>query len=127
MWPKVFAQLVELLPHVHRLIPVADKFMASRASNERFIEGSLADQVHGDLGQISASNAGLYRLLQNQSVLIAEVADEVRAARIAMVVSTEQVAVLEKQVAAINIWVKACAALLAIVLGMLVAMLLRAH
>ena len=127
MWPKVFAQLVELLPHVHRLIPVADRFLASKTSNERFIEGSLAETVHGDLGQITAGNASLYRLLQDQGTQIAEVAADAHRARIAVEESAHRIANLEKQVATMSNWVKSCAVLLVIVLGMLMALLLRAH
>ncbi len=30
MWPKVIAQLFELLPHVSRLVPMADRFFSSK-------------------------------------------------------------------------------------------------
>ena len=54
MWPKLLAQLFELLPHVSRLIPMADRFFASRAATDRATEAAMAamaEGVRGDLGR----------------------------------------------------------------------------
>jgi hypothetical protein len=85
MWPKVIAQLFELLPHVTRLVPMADRFLTSRASNDRATEAAMvamAEGVRGDLGQVTQAHAGLYRQLQEQSALIVEVKEEARGARL---------------------------------------------
>lgn len=34
MWPKAFSQLVELAPHVSRLLPLADRFLQSKTATE---------------------------------------------------------------------------------------------
>jgi len=84
MWPKVIAQLFELLPHVTRLVPMADRFLTSRASTDRATEAAMvamAEGVRGDLGQVTQAHAGLYRQLQEQSALIVEVKEEARGAR----------------------------------------------
>ncbi|HMF63180.1 MAG TPA: hypothetical protein VK608_03755 [Edaphobacter sp.] len=85
MWPKVIAQLFELLPHVTRLVPMADRFLTSRASSDRATEAAMvamAEGVRGDLGQVTQAHAGLYRQLQEQSALIVEVKEEARGARL---------------------------------------------
>jgi chromosome segregation ATPase len=83
MWPKM---LFELLPHLARLVPMADKFFASRSASERAQEAALtamAEGVRGDLGQVTQAHSGLYRQLQEQSAQIAEVSESVLRARAA--------------------------------------------
>ena len=87
MWPKVIAQLFELLPHISRLLPMADKFLTSKAAAEKANEAALtamAEGVRGDLGQVTKAHAGLYRQLQEQSAQIAEVFDETKRARLSI-------------------------------------------
>src|ERR1700750_87729 len=81
MWPKILMQLVELLPHVSRLAPLADRYFDSKATNERANEAALAAMAEGvqaDLGQVAQAHLGLYRQLQEQSAQIATVGDDVR-------------------------------------------------
>ena len=82
MWPKVLLQLFELLPHVTRLVPMADKYFSSKTASEKATEAAMAamaEGVRGDLGQVTKAHAGLYRQLQDQSAQITEVAEEVKA------------------------------------------------
>ena len=80
MWPKAISQLIELLPHVSRLLPMADRFLnaktadaeASRSAMQQMAEGLL-----GDLGQVTASHAGLYRQLNEQSEKLSELSSDV--------------------------------------------------
>src|ERR1044072_8400575 len=54
MWPRVLMQLVELLPHATRLIPIAERYFASKNSNEQASMAALAaraEDVQADLGQ----------------------------------------------------------------------------
>src|ERR1700733_3536781 len=90
MWPKVIAQLFELLPHITRLVPMADRYLSSKTASEKATEAAMAamaDGVRGDLGQVTKAHAGLYRQLQEQSAQISQVSSEVKAALLA----TEQV------------------------------------
>lgn len=130
MWPKVFAQLVELLPHVSRLIPVADKFFQSRTAGEKANESALsamADGVRGDLGQVTAAHAGLYRQLQEQSAQITEVAAEVRRGRVSTETLAERLISLERQSATLAIWSKLGVGLLVVLIGLVTTLLLRAR
>jgi hypothetical protein len=102
MWPKVIAQLFELLPHVTRLVPMADRFLTSRASNDRATEAAMvamAEGVRGDLGQVTQAHAGLYRQLQEQSTLIVEVKEEARRARLGVESVEARITALERTVA----------------------------
>jgi hypothetical protein len=96
MWPKALAQLLELAPHVTRLVPVADRYLQSKAESRdaswRAIE-QMADGLRGDLGQIAegmggnlrqiaATQAGIYHQLNEQSETLSKIAADMRAARL---------------------------------------------
>lgn len=132
MWPKVFVQLVELLPHLSRLVPMADKFLSSKAAAEKANEAAMvamAEGVRGDLGQVTKAHLGLYRQLQDQSAQIAEVGEEVKRSRIATEQHEKHMAALENQIGSFGIWIKAglslTVALLAVVIVLLIQLLHR--
>ncbi len=86
MWPKAIAQLIELAPHVTRLVPLADRFFQSKSSSEdvsRKAMEAMAEGLRGDLGQVSAAHSGLYRQLHEQSETLVALSNEVRAVKIA--------------------------------------------
>src|SRR5271156_3822310 len=115
MWPKVIAQLFELLPHISRLIPMADRYLSTKTASEKANEAAMAamaEGVRGDLGQVTKAHAGLYRQLQEQSGQIAEVAEEVKRARLAVEQHDHRMAALESNVTSLGLWVKAGVSLL---------------
>lgn len=67
MWPKAFAQFIELAPHISRLLPMADRFFQSKTAgddaNRKAIE-KLAEGLRGDLIQVTAANAGFYEQIK---------------------------------------------------------------
>jgi hypothetical protein len=127
MWPKVIAQLFELLPHITRLVPMADKYFSSKTATERATETAMiamADGVRGDLGQVTKAHAGLYRQLQEQSAQITDVSEEVKRARLSIEQHDHRMETIEKQMATLGLWVKAGVSLLvvmaAVIIGLLV-------
>ena len=59
MWPKLLGQLLpqvfDLLPHLKRVVPMAEKFLSSKAEVDRANEAAMvamAEGVRGDLGQM---------------------------------------------------------------------------
>lgn len=75
MWPKALTQLVELAPHVTRLLPLADRYFKDKSSSEdatrkalddlqanhraaldsqRASVTDLSDRLHADLGGITS-------------------------------------------------------------------------
>jgi peptidoglycan hydrolase CwlO-like protein len=128
MWPKVFAQLVELLPHISRLVPMADKFFTSKVAAERANEAAMlamAEGVRGDLGQVTKAHMGLYRQLQDQSAQITEVGEEVKRSRLSMEQHEHRMEALEKQVASFSLWLKAGVPILIALVSMVVVLLVR--
>ncbi len=109
MWPKVIAQLFELLPHVSRLVPMADRYFSSKAAAEKAHEAAMAamaEGVRGDLGQVTKAHAGLYRQLQELSAQVAEVGEEGKRGRMLLEVQENRLAALEERVGTIGLWVK---------------------
>jgi hypothetical protein len=97
MWPKALAQLLELAPHVTRLVPVADRYLQSKAQSrdaqrralDQMAEGlrgdlgQIEEGVRGDLRQIAAAQAGIYHQLNQQNETLARIAMDVRATKLA--------------------------------------------
>jgi hypothetical protein len=109
MWPKVIAQLFELLPHISRLLPMADKYFNQKTSAEKANEAAMiamAEGVRGDLGQVTKAHVGLYRQLQEQSAQIAGVSDEVKTNRLSIEQQGNRVEALELKVASLGLWIK---------------------
>jgi septal ring factor EnvC (AmiA/AmiB activator) len=87
MWPKAIAQLIELLPHISRLLPHADRFLSAKSADAeagRTAMQQMAEGLRGDLGQVTAAHAGLYRQLNEQSEKLDEIAAEVHSTKIAV-------------------------------------------
>ena len=91
--------LLELLPHVTRLLPMADKYLSTRSASERTQEAALAAMaanVRGDLGQVVDAHAGIQRALKDQAKQIAEIAAEGTRTRMGVESIEARVAGLEK-------------------------------
>jgi hypothetical protein len=125
MWPKV---LMELLPHVSRLIPpVADRYFASKGSaggvNDATV--ALADALQADLGQVASAHAGLYRVVQEQGNQIADVTEEVRRARRSLEQYDHRLETIDRRLASLNLWLKAGISLLTILVIVVLVLLLK--
>jgi len=130
MWPKLLMQLFELLPHITRLVPMADKYFSSKASAEKANEAALAamaEGVRGDLGQVTKAHVGLYRQLQELSAQVAVVEDEVKPVRVAVDQMGHRVEALEEKVASLGVWVKGGLFVVVAMLAVLIALVARAR
>ncbi len=116
MWPKVIAQLFELLPHITRL--------ASEKANEAAM-AAMAEGVRGDLGQVTKAHAGLYRQLQEQSAQITEVGEEVKRVRLSIEKHEHRMLTLESHVTSLGWWVKAGVSLLVVLVVVVIVLLVR--
>jgi septal ring factor EnvC (AmiA/AmiB activator) len=121
-------QLVELLPHVSRLVPVADRYFSSKAAGERASEmalATLAEGVQTDLGQVTKAHAGLYRQLQEQGTQISAVGDEVHQVRASLQASDRRVIALEQRVNSLNLWIRIGVIVMTVLLIVVIGLLLR--
>jgi hypothetical protein len=129
MWPRLIAQLVELLPHVSRLVPMADTYFASRGNRDRAHSTALAtlgETMRSDLSTISDSTSALsVRVTQQMAEQTARIADLQRTleqAEADNITQNRQLEWLTKDVNALRVWVKfgvsAIILLLAVTLGL---------
>jgi hypothetical protein len=128
MWPKLLMQLFELLPHISRLVPMADKYFSQKAAAEKANEAALAamaEGVRGDLGQVTKAHAGLYRQLQDLSAQVTVVGETAEAARVAAAKQDSRVEELERQVAVVGVWVKIGVSVMVVLLGVVIWLLAR--
>jgi hypothetical protein len=128
MWPKVIAQLFELLPHITRLVPMADKYLSSKTASEKATEAAMAamaDGVRGDLGQVTKAHAGLYRQLQDQSALIAQVGEDVKRTRVAVEQHDHRLEALDQRITSLGLWIKAGVSLVAVLIVMVIVLLVQ--
>lgn len=96
MWPALI-QLIELAPHVKRLVPMADRYLQSKAETREsqrraFAEMSdglrgeldkVTDGLRGDVKQLSAAQANVLEQVQRQGETISELVVEMRTAQLA--------------------------------------------
>jgi methyl-accepting chemotaxis protein len=130
MWPKVLMQLFELLPHVSRLIPLADRYLASRSTSDATSQAALAalaENVQGDLGQVAKAHDSLFRRMQEQDNLIADLREEVRQMRSTAETGVRRVQMLDDEVASVALWLKITAGMVAILMVLVVILLLHSH
>jgi phage shock protein A len=121
-------QLFELLPHMTRLVPMADRYFSSKTASEKANEAAMAamaEGVRGDLGQVTKAHAGLYRQLQDQSAQIAEVSEEVKRARLSIEQHEHRMLTLEASVTSLGWWVKAGVSLLVVLVVVVIVLLVR--
>jgi hypothetical protein len=126
MWPKVIAQLFELLPHISRLLPMADKYLSSKTATEKATEAAMiamADGVRGDLGQVTKAHAGLYRQLQEQSAQIAEVGEEAKRTRVSVEQHENRMVAVESTVASLQWWIKGGISVLVVLAAVIIGLL----
>lgn len=130
MWPKAIAQLVELAPHVTRLVPLADRFFQSKSAGEeanRKAMEAMAEGLRGDLGQVTAAHSGLYRQLQEQSELLAVLSSDIRAAKVASEEAELRAAKLQRRLTTMSSMLIGTLLLNFAALALLIAMFVNHH
>jgi len=78
-------QLLELAPHITRLVPAADRYLQSRSDgreSQRVAMEQMAEGLRGDLKLMAAAQAGIGETLTQQGETLAGVVTDVRAARV---------------------------------------------
>jgi septal ring factor EnvC (AmiA/AmiB activator) len=105
MWPKALAQLIELAPHITRVLPLADRFFQSKSAEaeaSRTAMEQMADGLRGDLGQVTASHAGLYRQLNDQSEKLSTLSADLRSVKASVESVEAQLNLIEKRLTALK-------------------------
>lgn len=130
MWPKALSQLIELAPHITRLLPMADRFLQSKSVSEessRKAMDAMAEGLRGDLGQVTASHVGLYRQLNDQSERLASISADARSARQAAEALEFRLNHAEKRLARVQVLVVVSLVLLVAAVLLLVLLYVRSR
>ncbi len=76
MWPKLLVQylphLIDLLPHVKRVVPIADKLLVSSTANQKALEDMSAG-VKGSLGEVARAHIDLATRLDSFVAHVGEI------------------------------------------------------
>lgn len=130
MWPKALSQLIELAPHITRLLPMADRFFDSKTADadaSRTAMQQMAEGLRGDLGQVTAAHAGLYRQLNDQSEKLSAIASDLSSTKQSADAMEARLATLERQARTQQTFLLVILLLLLAVCALLVVLLLRPH
>ncbi len=101
MWPKALAQLIELAPHIARMLPTADRYLQSKVASDdatRAVLAKMGDDMRADINRVTASHEGIYRQLNEQGERFAQLSEQMTAVRAAAEATEERVAALEQRV-----------------------------
>ena len=134
MWPKLLTQylpqLIEILPHVSRVVPLADKYLTARSASDAKTEAkldTLSETMRGDLGKVARAHIDLATRLDEFAGHVAETATETKRTRMAIETEQARIAVLETSLKSLGTWIKTAVALLAFLLLLVLFLLLRIH
>lgn len=128
MWPKALSQLIEIAPHIARLLPTADRFLQSRVASDdanRATLGRIGDDLHADLNRVTAAHESIYRQLNEQGERFAQLGEQVNAARAAAEAAEERAGALERRVAIASAMVTIMLPLNIILIALVILLLVR--
>ena len=73
MWPKLLQQLLpqlmDALPHLKHVVPVADKLLSANAGREAAL-AAIGEDLRGGLGDVRSANAGLSRQINDLAAIV---------------------------------------------------------
>jgi hypothetical protein len=134
MWPRLLAQLLELLPHVSRLIPMADRYLTARSAMEQ-TQGlaqeatltALAESVHNDLAGLNQSQSSLGAQLATQSTQLAHVSEQLDLSHRVTAAQAAQLDAATRQLKRLSGWILGSSVLVVLLLLSILALLLRSE
>ncbi|HEX4155529.1 MAG TPA: hypothetical protein VHY48_07955 [Acidobacteriaceae bacterium] len=128
MWPKALAQLIELAPHIARLLPSADRFLQNGGVSGEEMQRALertADDLRGEVRRSTASHESLYRQMNEQGQRLALLTEQVDAARAAAESAEDRAAGLERRLGIGNALLTILLPLNVILLALVILLLVR--
>ena len=102
MWPKVLQQLFALLPHVTRMIPLADRYLATRSGSDTAI-AAMAQDVRSDLGRVAKAHVDLAERLDQFAGHVDSIAVATQQTRAAAQNTEIRITALERQIGGLRL------------------------
>ena len=109
MWPRLISQVIELLPHATRLVPIADNYLSVRREGAKAQAGAIAEMAENlrvDVGRVTDSYNGLARQITEQKAQIAALQDAIEVAQTQSFTQTKQLEWITTDVNTLRVWVK---------------------
>jgi chromosome segregation ATPase len=128
MWPKALAQLIELAPHIARLLPTADRYLQSKAAGDeatRVVIAKFGDEIRADIARVTSAHESIYRQLNEQGERFAQLTEQVNAARAAAEAADERAAALEQRISTTSALLAVILPLNVILLALTILLLVR--
>ncbi len=128
MWPRLVAQLLELMPHVTRLVPIADTYFSSRSAGDKTHAAALekmSEAMRIDLLRVTASYTGLDTQIAEQSAQIAALKKSLEETQAELITQGRQLEWITKDVSSMRVWVKFGISALVILLAVTIALALK--
>jgi chromosome segregation ATPase len=129
MWPRLIAQLVELLPHATRLLPMADNYLATRREADRAQAAALANSLsemsgglREEIARVSDAWGGVSRQFDDQKKQIAALQAALEAAETHRITQTRQLEWITGDLNSLRVWVKFGVVVIVLMLGGLIAL-----
>jgi hypothetical protein len=126
MWPSIAQNVVELLvPHIAPAVSrVFNKQPPGTETSSAALE-QMRQAVRGELGQVTASHAGLYRQMNEQAERLSTIASDSRSIKLQTTEMEHRLGVLERRLSAQQRLTIASMILLCACVALLVVVLLR--
>jgi hypothetical protein len=118
MWPRLLAQLLELLPHITHLVPLADKYLQSKSGSDQAHQAALSSLAQSHARAEASLNAKLELQAEHLAQFDATL-KQVQAELTAQTLATNQ------QLRSLGLWIKASGAILFALLITLIALVLK--
>jgi membrane-bound ClpP family serine protease len=137
MWPRLLEQLLELLPHLTRLVPLADRYLTSRSAAERAHADDLStlhstltrshDHLTAELATQTPKLDHIAQQVTAQSQKLDHLATQIDLNRTDLRSQSAQLQTITRQLNRLQLWTIASALLSALLLLVLLLLLFRKH
>jgi hypothetical protein len=129
---RLYQQFMDLAPHLSKLLPVLEHLVTGTSFSSMLVGGAAAaavdlSEVHGHMHELGKANAALLRQLQDQTVQIAGVEEEVKRLRMALEHSERRVESVERELSSVGMWVKVLGGTAVVLLVVMAVMIYVLH
>jgi hypothetical protein len=130
---RLYEQFMDLAPHMAKLIPILERVVTGTNFSSAFVGGAAGAAtvdltgVHGRLDEAGKAHTALLHQLQDQTIQIAGVEEEVKRLRMALEHSERRVERVELELTSLGLWVKALGLTAIVLLAVLAVMFYVLH
>jgi hypothetical protein len=127
---RLYERFMDLAPHMAKLIPILERLVTGTNFSSALVGGAAGAAavdltgVHGRLDEAGKAHTALLRQMQDQTLQIAGVEEEIKRLRMALEHSERRV---ELELSSLGLWVKALGVTAIVLLAVLAVMFYVLH